>query len=916
MHPKIAHIISHTHWDREWYMPYERHHVRLVKLMDTLLRVLDSDPEFQSFHLDGQTIILEDYLQIRPEMKGKLIQYVQEGRLHIGPWYILQDEFLTSGEANIRNLLMGHKEAESYGSVSKIGYFPDSFGNIGQAPQLFKQAGIDTAVFGRGVKPTGFNNSVADAASYESPFSEMMWESPDGSRVLGILFANWYHNGMEIPVGEEEAKTYWKQKLAEVERFASTPHFLLMNGCDHQPVQTDLSEAIQTARRLFPDIEFVHSNFMDYANLIRGSVPADITVVRGELRSQRTDGWTTLVNTASSRVYIKQANQRCQTLLEKVAEPLATFAHLHGAPYPHHLFTYAWKTLMQNHPHDSICGCSVDEVHREMMTRFDKSRFVAEEIIADSVEWISPRVDTSCFKEFTGAKPFIVYNTSGWERTSVACVELEIARLPLYAPSPSEISDQLAEIPVEGWMIDPEGNKVTCKIEDLGVTFGYDLPQDRFRQPYFHRSLRLTFQAESIPALGYRAYAWIPGEERAATVAADPEGHQTMVTGTASMANEWLAVSICPDGTLHVLDKETNRNYSGLCAYEDVGDIGSEYMFKQPDGELPRSTNGVPAKVRLVENTPFHTEFEIIHEWEVPSGAGERLEQEQNKLVYYAERKAQRVQETVPLLITTRVSLEHGLKAIKVKTSFDNRAKDHRLRVLFPTDIHTTNHQVESIFEIAERDNEPSFEWTNPSNCQHQQAFVTVCDGNVGVTIANKGLNEYEILRDGRNTIAITLLRSVGELGDWGVFPTPEAQCLTQHQLEYEIIPHKGDGKQSGAYSEAYQFQVPWTITSTGIHPGTLPAEHSFLGWTGDSMAFSAVKIAEGTGDLIVRWFNMAREPSTLTLDKQRVSVEWYKSTILEQRTGQRIPQGDGKHPISVQPAEIITLAGKIIPHN
>lgn len=166
---KTAHLISHTHWDREWYMPYEHHHVLLIELMDKLLDTLDQDPEYRYFHLDGQTIIREDYLQVRPEQQERLDRYIREGRIHFGPWYVLQDEFLTSGEANLRNLLIGHRDARPLGVISKTGYFPDSFGNMGQAPQILQQADIHNAIFGRGVKPTGFNNAVVDADSYESP---------------------------------------------------------------------------------------------------------------------------------------------------------------------------------------------------------------------------------------------------------------------------------------------------------------------------------------------------------------------------------------------------------------------------------------------------------------------------------------------------------------------------------------------------------------------------------------------------------------------------------------------------------------------------------------------------------------------------------------------------------------------------
>ena len=119
---KKAHVISHTHWDREWYLPYEKHHMLLIEFMDTLLDTLERDPEYKSFHLDGQTIILEDYLQVRPEKKEILTKMIKEGRIHIGPWYILQDEWLTSSEANVRNLQVGHDDAKMYGDVCKVGY--------------------------------------------------------------------------------------------------------------------------------------------------------------------------------------------------------------------------------------------------------------------------------------------------------------------------------------------------------------------------------------------------------------------------------------------------------------------------------------------------------------------------------------------------------------------------------------------------------------------------------------------------------------------------------------------------------------------------------------------------------------------------------------------------------------------------
>ena len=242
-----VHIISHSHWDREWYQSFEKHRMKLIELVDNILEKAENDPEFGGFFLDGQTIALDDYLEVRPEKREQVEKCVREGKIQTGPWYILQDEFLTSGEACVRNLQVGMQEAARYGAIGNVGYFPDAFGNAGQMPQVLKQAGMDAVVFGRGVKPIGPNNEVT-GGQYESTYSEMMWASPDGTKLPGILFANWYNNGVEVPVDEAEAKVYWDKKLADARRFAATHQLLMMNGCDHQPLQKDITEAIRVAR--------------------------------------------------------------------------------------------------------------------------------------------------------------------------------------------------------------------------------------------------------------------------------------------------------------------------------------------------------------------------------------------------------------------------------------------------------------------------------------------------------------------------------------------------------------------------------------------------------------------------------------------------------------------------------------------
>ncbi|MDO3413168.1 alpha-mannosidase [Saccharibacillus sp. CPCC 101409] len=950
---KTAHIISHTHWDREWYLPYESHHLRLTTLMNELMDMLEKDERYRYFHLDGQTIIIDDYLQIYPEQRERLQRLIREEKIIIGPWYVLQDEFLTSSEANVRNLLIGHREAARWGPISKLGYFPDSFGNMGQAPQLLKQAGIEAAVFGRGVKPTGFDNVVVDApGEYESPYSEMHWESPDGSQVVGVLFANWYSNGNEIPTDAAEAKEFWDRKLAGAEKYASTPELLFMNGCDHQPIQTDLGDALETAEKLFPDVDFVHSTFDQYLEALARHKHDSWVTVRGELRSTRTDGWGTLVNTASARVYLKQMNQVGQTLLEKGAEPLAVMANLAaGKAYPHEPLSYAWKTLMQNHPHDSICGCGVDEIHREMVGRFDKSRHMAEALVGESLQAIGSRIGTDSVQAWPeAARPVALFNTTGWERSGVVTVEVEAVRIDFkQGPSPQGIAEKLDALPLgPGRVVDAEGRAVPARIEDLGSQFGYDLPDDGFRVPYMARKFRLTFEAANVPALGYKLYAWVPeegggriyagsaagedgarksGSERSAdqesgrvanAVPAAQAGESAaadtavgeLVSTPQGMENDFLSVAFAEDGSYTLTDKITGRVFEGLGIYEDCGDIGNEYVFRQPEGDVALTTRGLPARIALVEDEAYRVTYEIVHEWDIPVSAEELFEDEKRRLVPFLKRKAGRSAETAPQTLVTRVSLERSGRGVAVSLTLDNRARDHRLRVLLPTGLRTQTVLADSIFEAAERDIVPAPEWINPSNAQHQQAFVSLSDGAHGLTVANKGLNEYEVLQGGSGTIAVTLLRSVSELGDWGVFPTPEAQCIGEHTLEYAVYPHAGDVAGSGAFALAYQYQTPWFDRLLERQSGPLPAEYRLLSWSGGNLALSALKMSEEHGDVIARWYNLSGGAAALSFEPHFAAGDVYASDILERRGEQAQPAaGVGRIEAEVGAAKIVTFA-------
>lgn len=882
---KIVHIISHSHWDREWYLPYEQHHMRLIELIDDLLDLFKTDPEFKSFHLDGQTIPLDDYLAVRPHRRQEILDATQTGKLKIGPFYILQDDFLISSEANTRNMLVGLDESKQWGNPVMLGYFPDTFGNMGQAPQLMKQADIHAVAYGRGVKTTGFNNVVVDE-TYVSNYSELMWEGADKTEIFSILFANWYSNGNEIPVEKKAAQEFWNEKLADVEKYASTRHLLMMNGVDHQPVQKNVTEAIRLANELYPDYEFIHSNFDDYLEAVKSELPDDLGRVKGELTSQETDGWYTLANTSSSRVYLKQKNTEVQNLLELVAEPLATMAM--ETDYPHETLRYAWKTLMQNHPHDSICGCSVDAVHRQMMTRFENAEEVGIYVRDLALDHLEKRIDTSMFPE--NSRPFTLFNTLGIKRHETVTITLEWNRLDFNREKPDELYKELEnKVLPPLCVLDEEGNKVQAEILDSWVQFDYDLPKDGFRVPHMSKRIKVRLSCE-LPELSWKTLALAEGENAVT---------QTEPIESNVLENQFLKVIIHEKGTVDVYDKTNHKSYLDVFYYDDAGDIGNEYIFKQPYGDQAISSRNVHATVEEIERSHLIQRVAMTQNLEIPVSADEMLLHEQISVTEMRQRTAKRSLVTAILPITTEFTLEANSPVLQIDTKFTNEMKDHRLRACFDVGFKTTHHQAESIYEVVTRPNAVSKSWENPSNPQHQQAFCGLYTHGQGVVVGNVGLNEYEIVDN--DTITVTLLRSVGEMGDWGYFPTPEAQCLGTHHTTLYLACHN-DTDRIETYQTVKAKQVGFQVKQCNHHVGTFAPTHTYLNVKSQQMWMTALKRKEHGKDPILRLYNMESErydQLELSLDNHTVM----KSDVLERDKG----DFDGV----IKPAEIITLRFK-----
>ena len=822
----IMHVVSHTHWDREWYLTFQQFRMKLVDLIDYLLNLLDTNPEFKYFTLDGQTVMLEDYLEIRPENKDRLKQYIKQGRILIGPWYVLADEFLVSAESLVRNLILGHKASNHFGQVMKIGYLPDQFGHISQMPQILRGFGIDNVILGRGI-----------GDEIDETGSEFIWHSPDETDVLAIfLAAGSYGNAMALPTDVQKA--YKRIKLLEKEsiKYGNTCHFLLMNGCDHLFPQPDIPKIIRDVNKLLDNAQLMHSTLPEYIRRVREMKPR-LKKYQGEFRSGRFSG--IFSNVLSTRIHLKQENSETQTILEKWAEPFSAFAWTLGELYPTPHLWKAWKYLLQNHPHDDICGCSIDQVHEQMKTRFAWSQEIGKEITNKSLQTIATRIDTSDLEDNEWA--LVVFNPLSWPRTDLVNATIDI-------PSEIKVKDFIIKdtegrtipyhlskhYPVEKLTWDPHVIAIRDNVERFEV----------------------TFLCEKVQPCGYMTYRIVLCKRKQMPTA-------TLVMDRNTMENEYLKVTIKTNGGLFITDKKSGAFYDNCNYFSDSGDAGDEYTYSPPSRDRIVTTLKEKPRVSLIEDNPLYATFKIETNLLLPESLTLRRNRRSDKVV--------------PCPVVSYVSVSSGVPRVDIVTILDNKAKDHRLRVLFPSGIKTDYSFAEGQYDVIKRPIKlPIVKgWEeNPSPTYPQQSFVDISDDKRGLTIANQGLPEYEVKDDSERTIALTLLRSVGWLsrddlltrkGHAGVpsISTPEAQCIGRYYFNYSIIPHLGTWRSAKTYQQANQYNVPLKIVQTGKHTGELPKELTFITINPDNLIISAIKKAENNDSLIVRFYNILDEEVT-----------------------------------------------------
>jgi alpha-mannosidase len=926
-------IVPHTHWDREWYVPFESFRRRLVFMIDHMLKTLESDPKFKYFELDGQMIALHDYLAIRPENEKRIRAMIERGRLVIGAWYVQPDEFLVSGESIIRNLRAGIRMAKEFGKPNMIGYMPDQFGHISQMPQIFAGFGIRSAVIWRGV-----GESVDR--------TQFLWESPDGTQTFTIYLADSYGNGAYMPLKPADLKKRLAHLIERQETYCTIDSMLIMNGLDHLGAQAGLPEQLEKATRSLDGVTYEMGNLGIFIKQAKKQA-TELSVHRGEFRS--TSRAPLLPGVTSARVSQKQRDFRNCRMLEKYVEPLCTWAALCGDERPHRNFIeHAWRLTLQNHPHDSICGCSVDAVHDEMETRFERVEQVTKALRDDTLSFLSGCVDSSWVDP--DASAMCVYNPTsagGQVVDSVADIEepdfvkslkdIRGRRIPLQksvgdrelffgAQFPrDEIREQVAGMhgrELMGlyinnmlWQLDGTVLKLVlimarAPVGKVDVDARRKELLDALDDPSIETvdvkgvsgaRTRLTFFADELPPAGMSIYS-LSGES------AKEDAGRLKATEDA-LENDFFHVSVNESGSLNITDKESGAEFPDCLRYIDEGDRGDSYNFDEVPGSGIIVSGAGASKVSIVETGPVRATLRLETCLEIP----EKL----------APDRDARSSTRIATPITTLVSLYNYIKRIDFRTTFDNRCEDHRFRVVFNAPFVASEVNVESAFDVVRRptrleDGDGHVE--RPIGTSPQKTFSCIENGAGGMALFNRGVPEIEAAAHaGTTTMALTLVRAVGWLSREDLVsrplaagPTleaPGAQCKGPHEFEYAFTSYRAQYEDAGIVNQAHAYAFPAAAIMTNRHRGKLKSGSSLVRPDNPNIVMSAIETSRRRGAWTVRLYNSSREAKETGLSFWSKGVKVYDVNFLERkRSSEPLRRKAGRVRLSFRPAEIKTL--------
>lgn len=886
---KKIHLINGTHWDREWRHTAEQSKLRLVDLMDNIIELLETKPQYKYFCVDGGTIVIEDYLTIRPENKQRIIDLVKAKRMFIVNWYTLPETNTVAPESLVRNLLLGHKMANELGGGMKSGYTATSYGQPSQLPQLYRGFGITDAIFYRGTNKhvltplfswVGADGSTIDTLRTFDEVTRTNWFFYiHGPAVLGKgqKDLTYTYNRSQIPVHMADVKSYEKaftllhedfdyihdkavQKraldclIAQASPYAIGDHILALNMEDNDEPYKYLPELVDDLNKIYPDLQIEQCSLDDYMQQIKAEVGYKKAVHHGELRytTMEYNNFNALLGaTHSSRIKIKLLNDDCENNLINIAEPLASYASAFGKEYPRTNLNRAWEYLLKCHAHDSICGAAVDRAHEDMLYSFSLAKTVAEEVANRSCVALYGQINTAD-KFLATDHTLTIFNTLPFARKEIIEVVIDTPKgggqaVDIGVGGASSVGDFYD-------IVDQDGNIVPyVELSRDDVSIGVEREMDT-KAIKFNADRKRVLIEVVVPQNGYTTYAL---RFREPNIAYDPQiipSRKLIARGNGTLENEFVKVTINSNGTFELTDKATGRTMPNQLYFTDDGEVGSAHISVKPKRNATYTSLGCSSVITLLESNELRGAYKIDLQMNLPAEA--TIDGDDRSRGF----------KTLPISIV--LTLEKDSKFVRAKISLNNEIRDHKLVVNFPSLVANADWvDCESAWDVAHRtinhkDTKDNFDQFLPF--QPMQNFVDVSDGKIGYAVLTKGLREYEVDDDKDRTIKITLIRTQRAYMTANSKMTYDEldQYTGQHsfgKLTYELAlyPHEGDYKQAKVWNTAYQAKVPLKAIQGVTTEGGLPVTASFFSVQPEGdVLISAIKQAEDKNGIVLRVYN------------------------------------------------------------
>lgn len=826
----IFHLIPHTHWDREWFLPQAAFHARLIPLVDDLIERLQADASFRSFLLDGQTVLIEDYLRARPEREGEIKTLVKTGRLQIGPWYVLVDEQIPSGESLLRNLLLGALDAERLGGGGRLDvlYSPDAFGHPGALPALAREFGIKFGVLWRG---------LGGGPGQEKDW--FRWKAPDGREILlWHLPPEGYEIGAALPGSGSRLPERWKAVRAVLVQRAAGKHIPVFIGADHHAPHPALPRLRDILAELEPASAFRISRLDEFFQAAESTTARSIA---GELRWSYGYTWT-LQGVHGTRAPFKRRHGAVELFLERIAEPLSALARYTTGRDRRALLETAWRILVRTQFHDTICGSTADEVTVAAERRLAEVTAYATALRRDALHALTGFDPDIAREQALVTDPTLVlWNPMPRPRGGITVADVTFFRRDILVGPPSN-----DRTPREGAGYRPfalyakgSGKSVAIPVQVLAQRVAHERTDATRHYPDQDEvdQVRIAFRTPTVPGLGLAALltgAPVPSER----------GDEARVRGR-GLQNRFMEVTLEQNGAITIVDRRRNERYSDLLRLEDAGDAGDAYTYSPPARDRVTQSQG-PITVRRLADGPLLAALEA--RWDVTRAIAARL-----LLQLYADS---------PML---RATLE-----------IDNRATYHRLCARLPTGLEGVPVHAGTTFGAVERNAvtvEPgAYPRETPVRTAPAQRFVAAARAGRGLAVLAPAFFEYEWTA--RGDLLLTLLRAIGDLSRsdlrtrpghaaWPT-PIPAAQCLGQTRIDVALVPVSAAEIAHGDFLPHLWEDAFLPLDSLWLREApTLKLASLDIALEGQGLVFSALKPAQIGSPMVLRCYNATNRKIT-----------------------------------------------------